>query len=121
MVLTSNHQIDRLHTADLQLETLADCKLPCLHRNIVIRKEGDYWTRRIWYYGKCAGCGQKIPTLFMTNGIFNMSFCHVMYLKRKHCGTCKAHGCADSRSQCEYITQEKSSLTTVSTYVLFTV
>ena len=41
-----------------------------------------------------------------------------MFLKRKRSGKVKGRGCADSRSQREYITKEESSLPTVSLYAL---
>ena len=42
-----------------------------------------------------------------------------MFLKRKWCGKIKARGCANSRSQREYITKLESSSPCVKTHVLF--
>ena len=44
---------------------------------------------------------------------------YLMFLKRKHCGKIKGHGCADSRKQRAYITKEESTALTVSTEAVF--
>ena len=41
-----------------------------------------------------------------------------MFLKRKRSGKMKGRGCADGRSQRDYITKEESSSPTVSLYAL---
>ena len=44
---------------------------------------------------------------------------YLMFLKRKHCGKIKGHGCADGRKQRAYITKEESTAPTVSTKAVF--
>jgi hypothetical protein len=44
---------------------------------------------------------------------------YLMFLKQKHCGKIKGHGCADGRKQRSYKTKEESSSPTVSIKALF--
>ena len=51
--------------------------------------------------------------------MMKMSLAYLMFLKRKRCGKIKARGCADGRSQREYITKLESSSPCVKTHALF--
>jgi hypothetical protein len=50
--------------------------------------------------------------------MFQMSLSYLMFRKRKRCGKIKARGCADGRSQHDYITKAESSSPTVKTQAL---
>ena len=50
-----------------------------------------------------------LPAQSVTHDMIKMSLAYLMFLKRKQCGKTKARGCADSRSQREYIIKLESS------------
>ena len=60
-----------------------------------------------------------LPARPITHDIMKMSLAYLMFLKRKRCGKIKAMGCADGRSQREYITKLESSSPCVKTHALF--
>ena len=60
-----------------------------------------------------------LPVRSITHAMMKMSLAYLMFLKRKRCGKIKARGCADGRSQIEYITKLESSSPWVKTHVLF--
>ena len=55
----------------------------------------------------------------ITSDVYVNALSYLMFLKRKRTGAVKARGCADGRSQREFISKEESSFPTVSTYALF--
>jgi hypothetical protein len=61
---------------------------------------------------------QMLQPQSVTYEMFQMSLSYLMFLKRKRCGKIKARGCADGRSQREYITKDESSSPTVKTQAL---
>jgi hypothetical protein len=61
---------------------------------------------------------QMLQPRSVTYDMFSMSLSYLMFLKRKRCGKIKARGCADGRSQREYITKAESSSPTVKTQAL---
>jgi hypothetical protein len=61
---------------------------------------------------------QMLQPQSVTYEMFQMSLSYLMFLKRKRCGKIKARGCADGRSQIEYITKDESSSPTVRTQAL---
>jgi hypothetical protein len=61
---------------------------------------------------------QMLEPSSVTYDMFTMSLSYLMFLKRKRCGKIKARGCADGRSQREYITKAESSSPTVKTQAL---
>ena len=60
-----------------------------------------------------------LPAKSITNDMMKMLLAYLMFLKRKRCGKIKARGCADGRSQKEYITKLESSSPCVKTRALF--
>ena len=60
-----------------------------------------------------------LPARSITNDMMKVSLAYLMFLKRKRCEKIKVGGCADSRSQREYITKLKSSSPCVKTHALF--
>ena len=54
----------------------------------------------------------------ITHNMMQMSLAYLMFFKRKRCGKIKARGCANGRSQSEYITKLESSSPCVKTHVL---
>ena len=60
-----------------------------------------------------------LPARSITYAMMKMSLTYLMFLKRKRCGKIKARGCADGRSQREYITKLESSSPCVKTHALF--
>jgi hypothetical protein len=61
---------------------------------------------------------QMLDPKSVTYDMFQMPLSYLMFLKRKRCGLIKARGCADGRSQCDYITKAESSSPTVKTQAL---
>jgi hypothetical protein len=61
---------------------------------------------------------QMLDPKSVTYDMFQMSLSYLMFLKRKRCGTIKARGCADGRSQQDYITKDESNSPTVKSQAL---
>ena len=60
-----------------------------------------------------------LPEQSITHAMMKLSLAYLMFLKRKMSGLVKARGCADSRSQQEYITELESSSPCVKEHALF--
>ena len=59
-----------------------------------------------------------LPARSITHDMMKMSLAYLMFLKRKRFGKIKARGCADGRSQREYIIKLESSSPCVKTHAL---
>ena len=60
-----------------------------------------------------------LPARSITHDMMKISLAYLMFLNRKRCGKIKARGCADGRSQREYVTKLESSSPCVKTHTLF--
>ena len=62
---------------------------------------------------------EMLDKSLIINDVFMNALSYLMYLKRKRIDVVKARGCTDGRPQHGFLSKDKSSYPTVSTYAIF--